>query len=443
MNTHPISISKIIHGGLGLGQLADGRWAMTRFTLPDEQVTIAIERKKKSFVYGRLLAIDKTNNGRIPPPCPYYGDCGGCDLQHASYDLQLTIKTDIVQQLIDKEFHREQRPAGYTVSGALGSPDQFHYRQRIRLWVNKNGDCGFHRHRSHDIVPIKACLLARPELNTTLDQLRGQEGFRRLVALTGELELLWNPASEKVTVIFHLTRKPRPADYQAAAAMAEQLELIEWIFFKGEAFPLTNALSKKTEAAKLEITYPELCGLPAPLTLGWETGGFCQVNLAQNKQLIQSVLNLAAIQPHETVLDLFCGAGNFSIPLAVKAKSVLGIEGQGAAIRSARRYSELAGLQNTRFEKSPIHQACQQLAGSNTSFDCLVIDPPRQGIPGLSRELTELCGSRIVYISCDPATLCRDMGELVTAGFSVKCIQPVDMFPQTHHIETVVLLEKN
>lgn len=443
MNTHPVTISKIIHGGFGLGQMADGKWAMTRFTLPDEQVTIAIERKKKSYAYGRLIQIDQANPQRISPPCPYYGDCGGCDLQHATYDLQLTIKTDIVQGLVDKEFYGTDLLAGCAVNSALASPVQFHYRQRIRLWIDNYGACGFHRHRSHEVVAIQNCLLARPELNLALAQLREHGDFERLVDLTSEVELLWNPTSRKVSAILHFKRKPRPADFQSAAAITREVELIEALLFKGEAFPLTDGTSRKPQPARLEITYPALSGTPHPLTLGWELGGFCQVNLEQNGHLIDTVVDLAAVKPDETVLDLFCGSGNFSIPLAATAKSVLGIEGQGAAIRSARHYSELAGLVNTEFSKNPIHKACQQLASDGAAFDCLVIDPPRQGIPGLTRELTQLCRSRIVYISCDPATLCRDMGELARAGFAVKCVQPVDMFPQTHHIETVVLLEKN
>ncbi|WP_136796546.1 MULTISPECIES: class I SAM-dependent RNA methyltransferase [Desulfosediminicola] len=443
MNTHSITISKIIHGGLGLGQLADGKWAMTRFTLPEEQVNIAIDRIKKNYVHGKLLNIIKANRGRIAPPCPYYGSCGGCDLQHAAYDLQLQIKTDVIQDLVDKEFHGTEVQVGCSVAKALASPDQFHYRQRIRLWVDEYGDCGFHRHRSHEVVAIESCMLAKPELNQALRQLREHSSFNHLTDLTSEVELLWNPESSKIATIFHYRRKPRPADFQAAAAIVKELELIESIFFKGEAFPLTDGLSKRAEAASLAVTYPDFNHDSATLRLGWEIGGFCQVNLEQNRNLIECVLNQLAVEADETVLDLFCGSGNFSIPIATRARHVLGIEGQGAAIRSARHYSGLAGLNNTEFTKSPIHQACKKLVADGASFDCLVIDPPRQGIPGLNRELTQLCRSRIVYISCDPATLCRDMGELVRSGFTVKCIQPVDMFPQTHHIETVVLLEKN
>ncbi len=166
------------------------------------------------------------------------------------------------------------------------------------------------------------------------------------------------------------------------------------------------------------------------------------MNLAQNKILIETVLDFSQTEKTETVLDLYCGMGNFSIPLAMSSKEVLGIEGQGSAIRSAKENAFNAGLTNTRFMKKPVDVACKELAERGEHFDCVVIDPPRQGALGLAGYLATIASRRLVYISCDPATLCRDLADLTNEGFSIKRIQPIDMFPQTHHIETVVLLEK-
>ena len=177
--------------------------------------------------------------------------------------------------------------------------------------------------------------------------------------------------------------------------------------------------------------------------LAWEVGGFCQVNLEQNQELIKTVLAYCNLKQDESVLDLFCGMGNFSIPLSYRAGSILGIEGQGSAIRSARKNSAAAGRDNTSFHKSPIHEYCRDLDAAGQQFDCIVADPPRQGVPGLAQNLAALTRKRLIYISCDPATLCRDLCNLLDQGFSINKIQPLDMFPQTHHIECVVLLEKN
>jgi len=190
------------------------------------------------------------------------------------------------------------------------------------------------------------------------------------------------------------------------------------------------------------VHYPELATAGKAIRLSWEAGGFCQVNLAQNQKLIEIVLQFCQVDKTKSVLDLYCGMGNFSIPLAMKVNKVLAVESQGSAIRSAKNNSALAGLTNICFIKNSVHSSCMDLAAKNQQFDCVVIDPPRQGAPGLARQLATITVKRLVYISCDPATLCRDLADLTHEGFTIRTIQPVDMFPQTHHIETVVLLEK-
>jgi 23S rRNA (uracil1939-C5)-methyltransferase len=414
-----------------------------RLALPGEEITIFPEEEKKNYLVGKLLSIEHRSDARVTAPCPYFGECGGCDLQHAGYAEQLHLKTEIVRDLLSRQIPEQFRHTALeAVRPALPAPRVLNYRQRIRLQVDKAGRCGFRKFHSHDIVPIKACLIAGEELNEVLARLFTQPAFNRLLANTTEIELLWNPASAKVTALFHLIRKPRPADRGCAGELCETISLLERVFFRGPDFSQVAAAPANC-GNSMAITYPNMRTPQATLTLRWEVGGFCQVNLDQNRNLVDLAVDLADVHETETVLDLFCGMGNFSIPLAARAKSLLGIEGQGAAIRSARANSDAAGLNNTAFRKSPIHDACDELAASGESFDCLLVDPPRQGIPGLAEILHTLCRRRMVYISCDPATLCRDLSDLCPAGFTIKAIQPVDMFPQTHHIETVVLLEKN
>lgn len=158
--------------------------------------------------------------------------------------------------------------------------------------------------------------------------------------------------------------------------------------------------------------------------------------------MIEIVLDFCGLTQTESVLDLYCGMGNFSIPLAGVAKELLGVEGQGAAIRSAKMNAQRNGLTNCRFLKKPVENICKELVAHGKTFDCVLIDPPRQGVPGLAGLLASIAAKRLVYVSCDPATMCRDLVALNDEGFQVRRIQPVDMFPQTHHIETVVLLEK-
>lgn len=444
MNKHSLIISKLINGGSGLGQLADGRVAMVRYVLPGEQVEIAAMEEKKSYLLGRLLTVSEPSKSRITPPCPYFGSCGGCDLQHGSYEEQLRVKREIVVDLLARQ------PGGATgadlpcpVEATLPSPVTTGYRQRVRLWVKDHAVFAFRKYHSHDLVAIKRCLIAREEINEALAALAASPDCSRLLAHSLEVELLWNPASTKVTALFHLARKPRPADFAGAGKLTQSIPILERVFFAGEQFPLTAAAPAGCDN-RMSVRYEAITGRGlTPLVISWEVGGFCQVNLEQNLSLIRLVCEFAAVEQHESVLDLFCGSGNFSIPLAAMARSLVGIEGQGAAIRGAKANCLAMGLTNTTFFKRPIHAACEELTGAGERFDCLVIDPPRQGIPGLAKQLHALCQSRLVYISCDPATLVRDLADLRQAGFTVTRIQPVDMFPQTHHIETVVLLEKN
>jgi len=439
-------IEKTVNGGYGLAHKENGRVILLRHVLPGELVKARILAEKKDFTEAVVTEIVEASAYRIMAPCLQYGKCGGCDWQCYSYDLQLLSKKQILQDLLQHTPDSTLQEAVPLVADPLVSPRIFGYRQRLRLQIDEHGQPGFRRFHSHQCVPITACLLARPELNSALQQLQGQAAFHRLSAITTELELLLNPASSRVVCLLHLVRKPRPTDMQQAGALLDTLPLVEMVLFCGPNFlPCgpTIGHNKNPEKTELQLLLPPFPGhTDTVVALSWEAGGFCQVNLEQNIQLIQTVLDFCQPGLETSILDLFCGMGNFSIPLAMQAASLLGIEGQGSAIRSARHNSQRAGVTNTIFEKSPIHKRCRTLAAEGRSFDCVIIDPPRQGAPGLALPLAAITRKRLVYISCNPATLCRDLAELTDAGFTIKRLQPVDMFPQTHHIETVVLLER-
>lgn len=443
MNIHQLTIIKAVNGGYGLGRMDDGRAVMVRQALPGETVDVRVEQETPSYVEGIATRIHTSHPGRIEPPCPYYGRCGGCDLQHGDYPSQLAVKREIIGDLLQRHAGPAVRRAIAVLAEPLPSPLAFGYRQRIRLQVDERGRPGFRRFHSHEIVPVAQCLIARDDVNLTLAALGSHPASASLLQQTAELEIMADPDGGGTVCIFILKRRPRPRDFDQAAQLRRDLAAIDRIFFHGDDFPLTPAAGSSLEISRLlSVTYPTDQGRPA-MTLAWEAGGFSQVNLEQNRRLIATVCSFAASGLEDTVLDLFCGMGNFSIPLATSSRSLIGIEGQGSAIRSARSNAARAGLGNTEFRQSPIHAACDQLVAEGAVFDCVVIDPPRQGAPGLSRQLAAVTGRRLVYISCDPATLARDLGELAAAGFAIRRLQPVDMFPQTHHIETVALLEKN
>jgi 23S rRNA (uracil1939-C5)-methyltransferase len=445
MQLETINISKIVNGGYGFASLESGQAILVRHVLPGESVIVTIEERKKNYLLCQVRQIVTPHPARRIPPCPYSGQCGGCDLQHVEYPGQLQIKKAVIADLLLRSSRKELVHALQLLADPTPAPEEFGYRQRLRLQVDEEGNLGFHRFRSHTLIPINACLLARATLGQTLVALKTTPDGYKLASLSSEVELQENPRTGKTVVIFRLLRKPRPADIVAGERFARGNETVERIFFAGEQFSLMGPYGEEEGVAignVLGIDYPVFAGLPGDLQLNWEAGGFCQVNLRQNRSLIETVLSFCQVKKGQTVLDLYCGMGNFSVPLAILGADVLGIEGQGSAIRSAKKNAACAGLANVRFEQNPIHNACEELIAIDALFDCVVIDPPRQGAPDLAGQLATLCRGRLVYISCDPATLCRDLANLVKHGFSIRKIQPIDMFPQTHHIENVVLLEK-
>lgn len=445
MNIEKVTIKKVVNGGFGLSHLPSGQIILVQRALPTEIVEVSIEKTKKNYLFGQIRQIIKPHRARREAPCKYYSHCGGCNLQHCNTATQITIKNDILLDLLQRSSDARVRNAVNLLLAPVAPPSAFGYRQRIRLQVDKHGEIGFRQFRSHKVVSIDSCLLAEEPLNKSLGKLRELADFHNLAALATEIELQLNPQSGKVVCLFHFIRKPRPADITAARSICSDLQSMERIFFSGEKFPIIGPYGQeeKSPGRHLLVCYPEIKKRSPPLNLLWEAGGFCQVNLQQNKQLIKIVFEFCNVTGEETILDLFCGMGNFSIPLAGQAKEVTGIEGQGSSIRCAKLNAVINGLTNTMFIKSPIHTGCKKLLEQEAHFDCVIIDPPRQGAPALATDLAMLAKKRLVYISCDPATLCRDLADLTRAGFDIKKIQPIDMFPQTHHIETVVLLEKS
>ncbi len=434
MATQHFHIEKHVHGGLGLSHTHDGKVTLLEGVITGEKVGARIYCKGKHLQKGRANQIFEPSASRVQPACKFYKQCGGCDFQHMNYSRQLQAKEEVIKDLLLRSGHKTLiRVTENVLASPLAADEEYHYRQRIRLQVDSRQTLGFYKRQSNNCVAINSCLLAKQEINDCLKKLRQQQTFRQLLDKSEALELLFNPASEQITLLFHLPRKPRPADNQHAKLLTDEINEIEHIFFYGKSFAASG---------KAILSFP-VAYTQDKIRLSWESGGFCQVNLSQNQKLIQTVLEYCDISETDSVLDLFCGMGNFSIPLAEEANSVTGIEGQGSAIRSAKRNSADTGQTNTTFTKQNVHKACIEMAKTGKTFDVVVIDPPRAGAPELADQLAQLTNKRLVYISCDPATLCRDLASLLDNDFYLKKIQPIDMFPQTHHIECVVLLEKS
>lgn len=301
INSHRVTIEKIVNGGYGLARLISGQVVMVPNTLPEESVIVTSSESKKNYLFGRVKEFEKYHPKRVTPPCQYYTRCGGCDFQHCSYDLQLELKSAILQELLSWQNGMDKKTVKTKVAPPVPSPKPFNYRQRIRLKVDTQNRLGFFAFRSHEIIEIDSCLLARPELNQALQLLRSLPSGKSLTRLCNEVEILLNPNTGKIVCLFHFQRKPRPADINCVKELCHDTELFEKVFFRGREFPLTGPYPGASSDSNVE-TFTLNQSLATEDTaegaddhfvkLSWEPGGFCQVNLEQNRQLIQLVINL-------------------------------------------------------------------------------------------------------------------------------------------------------
>lgn len=443
---HTLTIDKVVTGGHGLARLTSGMVVMVPFVLPGERVVVELGKVHKGFAEASLLEVLEPSPQRIDPPCPHYRACGGCHLQHGDYPAQLAMKQAILRDLLLRQGQWPEEAIASLCEPLLPSPTPWHYRQRIRLQVDDRGRMGFFATRSHEVIEIPACPLAKAELNQVLALLPRLPPFRALSSHAAAVELLLNPVAGKAVVIVHLKRKPRAADQQAAAAMAGACELVQAVWLAGAGFAMDGPHGGQDVAGqgaeRIAFTLPtELVG-GRLLLLGLEAGGFCQVNLAQNEGLVRQLLAWARVGEDQTVLDLFCGMGNFSLPLALAARRVVGSDLQRSSIRCAHANALANRLENCRFIRSEAVAACHQLRRENERFDLILLDPPRAGCREIIPLLPDLGAHTVIYISCDPATLVRDLRQLEETGFLLAKVRGVDMFPQTAHLESIALLTR-
>jgi 23S rRNA (uracil1939-C5)-methyltransferase len=440
-----LDIEKIIKGGSGLAHNNNGQVVMVPDVLPGEKIIAQPLRSRKKHIEARLVEVLQPSVKRRQSPCPYNQSCGGCGLQHASYDEQVVIKDKILQELMLRGKVVDHGQVKNIFGSPIPSPRQIHYRQRLRLQAEE-GTLGFYRHGSHELVAVERCLLAREELNAVLESFLECGELDPLRENSKAIEFILNPANGKVIIILHFMRKPRPTDKKAAIFFCGRSKVVDGILFHAEnqaAGPFLTEKEEKNSIGDYRITLP----LPdtifdIPLNLSFEPGGFCQVNLEQNINCINLMLKWAGDLKGIRVLDLFCGMGNFSIPLALKAQSVFGMDLQRSSIRSAVQNAIDAGLNNCRFEKDSAIDAAQKLIKQQDKFDLILLDPPRAGCIDLIPYLHDIGAQQIIYISCDPATLARDLAALKKAGFIIDEVRMIDMFPQTPHLESMVNLRR-
>lgn len=433
---HTIRIEKIIHGGRGLGRLDNGIIVLTPFVLPGEEVVVREKNIQRGFIEADPVQILRPSPDRVEPPCPYYMRCGGCDLQHMSLSAQHAAKENIAGESLTRAGVAVGELA---VSAITPSPQPLHYRYRVRLKVSPEGALGFHQAGSNAIVDIEYCHVATKLLNEALNELRGSRFLEAMAPHIREIELLHSPADGLIFCVLH-PHRDRSFPREKATEHLPALNLIAAVAVKkGHKVEM---VSQDRQEDKLRQDFAaSICGREYSLT--WTPGCFSQVNAEQNAVLVRLACRLAGEAPGKDVLELFCGMGNFSIPLALQGAEVTGIERHEECIAQAVSNASRLGLRNARFFDRDVQTWLRKAARHGKSYRTILLDPPRQGMGKEILLLTDLLPARIIYISCDPATLARDIALLEKNDYHLSSFAPFDMFPQTHHIESVALLEKN
>jgi 23S rRNA (uracil1939-C5)-methyltransferase len=380
-----VLIERILPGGAGLAH-ADGRTIFVGLAAPGDRLRVQINQTRGKAAFASILEVIEPSPERIEPPCPYFGRCGGCDFQQLNYEAQLAAKVSILRDCL-RRIARLEPPADIPIKA---SPIEWHYRSRAQWQFDRERKrLGYFERGSHRVCDVSECpVLVRP-LQEALAQLRAQ-------ALAGTL--------------------PEAAEFQSVAG-DEGASL--------SPPPGPNPTREVTRNIGGE-------------RYRFSADGFFQINQELLPSLVEAALGDAR---GERAIDLYCGVGLFTLPLARRFNHVVGVEANESAIRYARSNLKEAQLSNAAFEVAKVSDWLRDSHHRGAPIDLILLDPPRSGAEedGI-RSIIALHPRRISYVSCDPATLARDLKDLTAAGYRLDSVAAFDMFPQTHHVETVAHL---
>jgi 23S rRNA (uracil1939-C5)-methyltransferase len=423
-----VHIDSLDAEGRGVARNAEGKVVFVEGALPGEEVAFQVLKKKASFEIGRLTAIAKGASSRQAPRCPHFGVCGGCSLQHTDSRTQMAAKQRWLEENLARIGKVEPEILLPIVYG-----EEWRYRRRARLgarFVDKKGGAlvGFREKRSSYITDMRECPVLPGAISDLIVPLRELTEKLSIRARLPQIEVAVGD-NAAVLVVRHLDPLS-PADEVLLRQFSQQHRIHLWLQPGG---PET---ARPFEPPQSELYY-DLAEFGVRVWFG--PTDFTQVNHGVNRILVSRAVRLLDAQPGERIADLFCGLGNFSLPLAVRGAQVVGFEGSAGLVERARSNAAANGLV-AQFEVMNLFKPNLEAFGP---FDKLLIDPPREGAVEIAKSLAPGGPRRIVYVSCDPATLARDAGILVhTQGFRLSAAGVVNMFPHTAHVESMALFER-
>lgn len=430
----PVSmrIERISHEGRGIAH-HDGRTAFVQGALPGEQAEVKIRRRRRRQDEGEAVSISAPANDRVSPPCPHFGICGGCSLQHMDSAAQVRHKQASVADLLT-------HVGGVSPDRwlpALTGPTQG-YRRRARLgvkYVPRKGDrvlVGFRERFSPFVADMDSCHVLDARIGQLLPALA--ELIRGLSIPDRIAQIEVAAGDQSVGLVFRNLRELSGNDREALIAFGQthQILMFEQPGNESTVAPLGHS------QIRVDYALAEM-----GLTFAFSPTDFTQVNAAINRQMVPQALELLALEPAHRVLDLFCGLGNFTLPIAQQAAVAIGVEGAESLVERGRENAMRNGIENAQFYAADLTQIEPDAEWLGGHIDRVLLDPPRSGALEVLPAIAKLAPARIVYVSCGPATLARDAGELVHQhGYRLECAGVMDMFPHTAHAEAMALFTR-
>lgn len=467
-DVYEIDITGVTSEGAGVGKLffegsESGFAVFVEGVLPGEHVKIQILKVQRSYAYGKLLEILSSSPDRVTPSCPVASRCGGCSLQHMNYSAQLQVKHKQVVDALRKigSFEEELEDEDFSVEPTIGMVDPWRYRNKSQMpfAINREGEIinGFFKTGSHDIVPNEGCLIQDMVADQMVASVKEFAIENKLSIYneekkTGLLRHVMTRVGKKtgeVMVVLVINGKELPNE----RALVEKLQKDS---LKGQQVPIFTLqsviLNTNTKATNVVLGHHNrtlfgkdfITDKIGKFTFKISPLSFFQVNTVQTNVLYEKAMEYADLKGGETVIDAYCGAGTISLFLSQKAKRVIGVEIVEPAVLDARENAKRNGVENVEFHCGEAEHIIPELYRKGVTADVVVVDPPRKGCDvKLLETIVAMEPEKVVYVSCDPSTLARDLRYLADKGFRVMRVQPVDMFPGTGHCEVVVQLKRS
>ncbi|SHF82829.1 23S rRNA (uracil(1939)-C(5))-methyltransferase RlmD [Ornithinibacillus halophilus] len=445
--TITLTFEDLTHEGNGVGKI-DGYPLFVPYALPGEEAKVKVVKVNKKYGFGKLINVTKASPDRVEPPCDVFYKCGGCQIQHMSYSMQLEMKQNQVKNVMRKVAHLDHVPVYETI----GMEDPWRYRNKVSIPVGEKGGeliTGFYQMRSHHIIDDMDTCVVQDDVND-----RMIEGVRRIASRLGIRAydeknhrgvlrhiMVRTGRETKETMIVLITRTEKlPHKEELVKELTDTYPNVKSIIHNVNSRRTNVILGDKTTVLWGEKYIYDTIG---NIRFAISAKSFYQVNPPQTRKLYEKALEYAQVDEDDTVIDAYCGIGTISLFLAQKAKKLYGVEIVPEAINDAKINAKINGITNVEFEVGKAETVMPKWKEDGLRPDVIIVDPPRKGCEeSLLNAMVEMGPKRIVYVSCNPSTLARDLRILEDGGYETKKVQPVDMFPQSMHVECVAMMSR-